>query len=165
MQEQVWHDNPLMTDPLVRLATAANAGEIAAMSRSYIEQGLGWSWRQSRVLQAIRDTATNVAVMTHGEAILGFGIMKYRDETAHLTLFAIRPEHRNKGLGTMLVSWLEKPARIAGVERVKVEARADNRQAITFYERLGFRQMATVPGYYGGRVDAIQFEKQLLPPT
>ena len=161
--DQVRHDNAVMTDALVRLAVEADAGEIATMSRSYIEQGLGWSWRQSRVLQAIRDPATNVAVMTLGEGILGFGIMKYRDETAHLTLFAIRPEHRNQGLGSMLVSWLEKPALVAGVERVRVEARADNQQAITFYERLGFKQMATVRGYYGGLVDAIQLEKRLLP--
>jgi ribosomal-protein-alanine N-acetyltransferase len=149
--------------PGIRLARAHDAGVIAGMSRSYIEQGLGWSWREARVRHAIGDAATNVAVMTDGEAdgLIGFGIMQYRDETAHLSLFAIHPAHRSAGLGSMLVAWLEKPALVAGVERVRVEARADNPKAIAFYERLGFRPVKTVPGYYSGLVDAVQLEKKL----
>ena len=155
----------MLSLPVIRLANAGDAAVIAEMSRSYIEQGLGWSWREARVLHAIRNRSTNVAVMTQGEGILGFGIMQYRDETAHLTLFAVRPSHRNRGFGSRLVSWLEKPALVAGVERVRVEARADNPKAIAFYERLGFRQMKIVTGYYGGMVDAVRLEKQLSAPA
>jgi ribosomal-protein-alanine N-acetyltransferase len=147
--------------PEIRLAKAYDAGVIAEMSRSYIEQGLGWSWREQRVLNAIRDRSTNVAVMGGDDGIVGFGIMQYRDETAHLTLFAIRPTHRNRGLGSVLVGWLEKPALIAGMERIRVEARADNQKAVGFYERLGFKPVKTVPGYYSGMVDAVQLEKRL----
>lgn len=151
--------------PVIRLATTDDAAVIAEMSRRYIEQGLGWSWRDARVLHAIRDEATNVAVMTEGEGIVGFGIMQYREEIAHLTLFAVCPSHRNRGLGSRLVSWLEKPAIVAGVARVRIEARADNAQAVAFYRRLGFKVMKTVTGYYGGAVDAVQLEKQLSPPA
>ena len=150
--------------PVVRLGNAADAASIAEMSRSYIEQGLGWSWREARVLHAVRDRATNVVVATDADDIVGFGIMQYRDETAHLALFAVRPSHRNRGLGSMLVTWLEKPARIAGVERVSVEARADNQKALAFYQRLGFRPVKTMPGYYSGLVDAVRLEKQLRAP-
>jgi ribosomal-protein-alanine N-acetyltransferase len=148
--------------PVIRLATTDDAGAIAEMSRSYIEQGLGWSWREGRVLHAIRDRSTNVAVMTQDDGVIGFGIMQYRDETAHLALFAVSPGHRNRGLGSQLISWLEKPALVAGIERVRVEARADNQQAIRFYRRLGFVPRKTVSGYYGGIVDAVQLEKQLF---
>ena len=148
--------------PVIRLATTDDASAIAEMSRSYIEQGLGWSWREGRVLHAIRDRATNVAVMTQDDGVIGFGIMQYRDETAHLALFAVSPGHRNRGLGSQLIAWLEKPALVAGIERVRVEARADNQQAIRFYRRLGFVPRKTVSGYYGGIVDAVQLEKQLF---
>ena len=150
--------------PVVRLGNAADAAPIAEMSRSYIEQGLGWSWREARVLHAVRDRATNVVVATDADDIVGFGIMQYRDETAHLALFAVRPSHRNRGLGSLLVTWLEKPARIAGVERVGVEARADNLKALAFYQRLGFQPVKTMPGYYSGIVDAVRLEKQLRAP-
>ena len=150
--------------PSIRLATPADASVIADMSRTYIEYGLGWSWREPRVLHAIRDRATNVAVMTEAETVVGFGIMHYRDATAHLALFAMLPSHRNRGLGSELVSWLEKPALIAGIERVRVEARADNDKALAFYRRLGFEPLKTVAGYYSGMVDAVQLEKKLGRP-
>ncbi|GAC1605255.1 MAG: hypothetical protein NVS3B2_11560 [Ramlibacter sp.] len=151
--------------PVTRLANVDDASAIAGMSRSYIEQGLGWSWREGRVLRAIRDPVTNVAVMTQDDGIVGFGIMQYWEETAHLALFAVRPSHRHRGLGSGLVSWLEQPARIAGIERVRVEARADNARAIAFYGRLGFVPMRTVSGYYGGIVDAVQLQKTLVAPA
>ena len=151
--------------PFTRLAHVGDAGAIAEMSRNYIEQGLGWSWREGRVLRAIRDPATNVAVAIESDCIVGFGIMQYWEETAHLALFAVRPSHRNRGLGSRLISWLEQPARIAGIERVRVEARADNHRAIAFYGRLGFVPVRTVSGYYGGIVDAVQLQKQLVTPA
>ncbi len=147
--------------PNIRLATAADAVAIADMSRSDIEYGLGWSWREGRVLRAIRDPATNVAVITESDAIVGFGIMQYRDESAHLALFAIRSSHRNRGIGSRLVAWLEKPALIAGVQLLRVEARADNAAALSFYRRLGFELVNKVAGYYSGVVDAVQLEKRL----
>ena len=159
------YDGSMLILPATRLAHVVDAGAIAQMSRSYIEQGLGWSWREGRVLRAIRDPATNVAVMTESDAIVGFGIMQYWEETAHLALFAVRPSHRGRGLGSRLVTWLEQPARVAGIERVRVEARADNAKAIAFYGRLGFVPLRTVSGYYGGIVDALQLQKQLLKPA
>jgi ribosomal protein S18 acetylase RimI-like enzyme len=155
----------MLSGTVIRLAQPGDAAAIAEMSRNYIEEGLGWSWQAPRVLRAIRDRSTNVAVMTESDPalVVGFGIMLYRDETAHLTLLALRPEHRNRGLGSVLVNWLEKPARIAGAERIRVEARADNPRAIRFYERLGFRRMHIVPGYYSGLADAVQLEKRLGP--
>ena len=159
------YDGAMAILSVIRLAGAQDAELIAEMSRSYIEYGLGWSWRAARVLHAILDRATNVAVITEADIIVGFGIMQYRDETAHLALFAIRPSHRNRGLGSQLVSWLEKPALIAGVQHVRVEARADNQKALSFYRRLGFKPVKTVAGYYSGVVDAVQLEKPLLPPA
>ena len=151
--------------PVIRLATSHDASAIADMSRGYIEQGLGWSWRERRVLHAIRDRATNVAVMMQADAVVGFGIMQYRDVTAHLALFAMLPSHRNRGLGSELVAWLEKPALIAGIQQLRVEARADNEKALSFYRRLGFKPVKTVAGYYSGMVDAVQLEKSLVAPV
>ena len=155
----------MLVAPPIRLAIAHDAAAIADMSRSDIEYGLGWSWREPRVLHAIGDRATNVAVMTEADSIVGFGIMQYRDVTAHLSLFAIRPSHRNRGLGRQLLAWLEKPALIAGVRQLRVEARADNEKALSFYRRLGFKPVKTVAGYYSGMVDAVQLEKQLAAPA
>jgi [ribosomal protein S18]-alanine N-acetyltransferase len=142
----------------IRLATAQDAALIAAMSRDYVEQGLGWSWTAARVLAAVNNRATNVAVA--GD-LAGFGIMHYGDDSAHLALLAVHPAQQRRGLGTLLLAWLEKPARAAGIECIRLEARADNPNAMAFYRGQGFREATRIAGYYRGTMDAVRLEKRL----
>jgi ribosomal protein S18 acetylase RimI-like enzyme len=147
--------------PTVRLAVPDEAIRIALMSREYIEFDLGWSWRRERVLSALADPATNVAVAPGERGLIGFGIMQYGDQDAHLALLAVAPALRRRGAGARLVAWLEAPARVAGLEKVRLELRADNPDALSFYRRQGFEVTGRVPGYYGGVMDAIRMEKSL----
>ena len=152
----------MILSPHINLAAPAHARDIAEMSREYIEYGLGWSWTQARVLKAIRDPSTNVAVVRERDAILGFGIMRYGERRAHLVLLGVHLDHRKRGLGALLMAWLEKCAVTAGLERIQVEARADNQPALAFYYDQGFRHQGIVPGYYRGIIDAVRLEKTLF---
>jgi [ribosomal protein S18]-alanine N-acetyltransferase len=145
----------------VRLASQADAAEIAAMSRDQIEHGLPWSWTEPRVLRAIRDADTNVVVAGAAGALQAFGIMKYRDDVAHLLLFSVRPEQRRRGVGSSLLHWLEAVAVAAGIGRVVVECRRDNASARNFYAESGYHEMAIAKGYYRGVEDAVCLEKWL----
>lgn len=151
--------------PTVRLALPSDAQSIAVLSRDYIEHGLGWTWNRSRILRAIQDKATNVAVVHQRGCIRGFGIMQYGETTAHLCLLGVQPTLQGRGLGGVLLSWLERSAITAGIECIKVEARADNPRGVAFYEKRGFRVRARVPRYYRGIIDAIRLEKSLIPST
>lgn len=155
----------MIARPNITLADASLSRGIAEMSREHIEYGLGWSWTQTRVLKAIHDASTNVAVVTEQDAVIAFGIMRYGEQRAHLVLLGVAPAHRKRGLGALLLSWLEKCALTAGLERVQLEARADNPQAIAFYLEQGYAQEGTVPGYYRGAVDAVRLEKRLWIPA
>lgn len=147
--------------PILRLATRDDAIVIARLSRDRIEQGLGWSWTTPRVLRSIRDHDTNVVVATEGHGLDGFGIMKYHAEVAHLLLLAVQPGFERRGIGSALVDWLEEVARVAGVARIELEARATNAAARAFYGRLGYRETASVPGYYQGREACVRLAKNL----
>jgi [ribosomal protein S18]-alanine N-acetyltransferase len=147
--------------PTIRLATMSDAPAIAKMSREYIEKGLGWSWNVCRVEAAIRSDSTNVAVLYERGSLIGFGIMQYGERTAHLALLAVHPSYRRQGLAGRLLSWLEKCADTAGIERIGVEARCDNPVAIAFYCRQGYVQLAKIAGYYRGVLDAVRMEKCL----
>ena len=147
--------------PAIRLASKSDAATIALMSRQYIEQGLGWSWNVCRIEAAIRSDATNVAVVHERGEVIGFGIMQYGEQTAHLALLAVHPNYRRRGLAARLMAWLEKCADTAGIERIVCEARSDNPTAIAFYQKLGYVQLARVAGYYRGVLDALRMEKNL----
>ena len=149
----------------IRLATIDDAADIAALSRDEIERGLPWSWTQERVAAAIRNPDTNVAVAGERGGIAGFGIMVYRDEAAHLSLFCVRASHRRQGVGSDILRWLEDVAVTAGARCIRLECRRDNVAARDFYGEHGYHERAIARGYYQGREDAVQLEKYCVPPS
>ena len=150
------------TPPLIRLATRDDVRAIAALSRTEIEHGLPWRWTPPRVQRAVADARTNVCVARQDEgALLGFGIMVYADDTAHLSLLAVDPASRRQGVGTALLQWLEQVAGVAGIERIQLEARRSNAAALAFYGRHGYRQTDTVAGMYLGVEDGVRLDKGL----
>lgn len=152
----------MSSDRTIALAHPADARPIAEMSRDCVETGLGWNWTPQRVLRSIRDKSTNVAVMRDGAGdLLGFGIMGYGDQRAHLSLLAVRPASRGVGLGRELLVWLEACASTAGLECITLEVRRDNPGGVEFYRRNGYEEVGSMPGYYSGVLDAVRFEKAL----
>jgi [ribosomal protein S18]-alanine N-acetyltransferase len=147
----------------IALAQESDAPDIAALSRDAIERGLSWRWTQRRVLRAVRDPATNVVVARRGGALLGFAIMQYGDDDAHIVLFAVEASQRRSGLGTALLAWLEATAAIAGIHTIRLEARAGNAAAKSFYRRHGFTEYGSSPGYYEDVEDAVRMVKHLGP--
>jgi len=146
----------------IRLAMLCDAERIAVMSRDFIEHGLGWSWDAARVARRIRQRETNVVVAESGTELVGFGLMQYLDDQAHLLLFGVEPIYRRLGIGSGLLSWLESCAITAGIELIFLESRASNTAARAFYGAHGYRELAVIPRYYSGREDAIRMGKDMV---
>jgi ribosomal protein S18 acetylase RimI-like enzyme len=145
----------------VRLARVADAGTIAGLSRDLIEYGLQWRWTPVRVEASIRAPNVNVLVACVRKNIAGFAIMRYGDDDAHLDLLAVAPPYRRAGVGRQLIEWLEKCAVIAGIFSVNLEVRAANQEAQLFYNRLGYRALVHLPGYYQGIEAALRMRRDL----
>lgn len=153
----------------LRIAGPADAAEIAVLSRELIETGLGWSWTPARVARAISDRDTLTLVACEGARMVGFAIMQFGEEYAHLSLLAVRESHQRRGLGRRLIEWLETSARTAGIAAIRLELRVINTDARSFYRSLGFAEIAQVAGYYRGietavRMQRVLREKDELPP-
>ncbi len=145
----------------LRLARSLDAATIAILSRDLIEYGLQWRWTPVRVAASIQAPDVNVLVACINTNIAGFAIMRYGENDAHLDLLAVAPSHRRAGIGRQLLEWLEKCALVAGICRVILEVRAENEGARRFYERLGYRTLAHVPGYYQGSEAALRMGRDL----
>ncbi len=148
----------------MRLARQADARPMALLSRDLIEVGLGWRWTPQRVAFSLRDRDTNGLLAVDGQQLVGFALMKYLDEQAHLFLLAVMPERRRAGVGRALLAWLECSALVAGLGSLHLEVRAGNAGARAFYGALGFEECGTVAGYYGGREAAVRLRRQLRVP-
>ena len=164
----------------IRPAEPRDAQAIAAMSRDFIESGLGWKYDAARVLRAMRDRETLAVVACEGAqsqaelpsagrgAVAGFAIMEFGDERAHLVLLAVRPSHRRLGIGQRLLDWLLESARVAGMASIHLELRAGNDAARRFYRAMGFYETVLVPGYYrsgeGRKEGALRMLRVLRTP-
>lgn len=171
--------NAAMTETIAvefGLARPAEAGMLARMSRDYIERGLPWRWQPHRLKALIADPET-VAVcarsqplrmhdplqpQTHRDGdILGFGIMTYGMESAHLMLLAVLPRTRRRQIGSRLLAWLEETARTAGISRIELEVRVRNTGARTFYRDHGYHERDYIEGYYDGIEAAFRMVRNL----
>jgi ribosomal-protein-alanine N-acetyltransferase len=142
-------------DVELKLARLDDARRIALMSRELVEAGLSWSWTAGRVAGHIRGRDSDVLTAWAGGRLIGFAIMQFFAEHAHLNLLAVEPAYRRCGVGRRLVEWLEKTARVGGIFSVHLEVRAGNGGARAFYRELGYRETRYIPGYYGGREAAV----------
>lgn len=151
----------------LRLARPADAAAIANLSRVEIEYGLRWRWTAERVAASIRDPNVNVLVARVGGRTVGFAIMRYADDSAHLDLLAVAPPYRRMGVARRLLGWLETCAKVAGIFQVSLEVREGNEAAQLFYEQLGYRAVARLERYYQNLEGAIRMTRDLscTPPN
>jgi len=150
----------------LRLARPGDAAVLARMSRDYIEQGLPWRWRAAAVGRKIAAPESVVVVAELQLASMrftgGFAVMDFPRDKALLNLLAVHPNLRRRGIGSKLMRWLHKSARVAGVAHIELQVRADNLSARRFYQSLGYQEEALLPGYYEGVHSAYLMKNRLL---
>ena len=151
-----------MTDYEIGPARQSEAWRIANMSRALIEEGLTWRWRPAAVARLIRREDTEVVCVRANNLVVGFAVMQFFDDEAHLVLFAVSRLHRKKGLGRRLLEWLESMAEVAMIGTIRLEVRRKNKIGRAFYRALGYREVAVIRGYYEGREDAVRMERTLV---
>ena len=150
---------------LLAPAARGDTPRLAAMSRRLVEAGLESCWTAERIERHRRHQDSIVLTARVAGSIGGFAIMQYGDDAAHLNLLAVEPIHQRQGIGRALVRWLEDTARVAGTFTIRLEIRASNRIARSFYRSLDYRESGWVPGYYQGVEDALRFERSLAVPS
>lgn len=79
---------------------------MALLSRDEIEHGLGWKYDPATVARLIAEPNTCAVVSTQAARLLGFAIMQFADDSAHLLLLAVHPAHRRQGIARGLLQWL-----------------------------------------------------------
>lgn len=65
----------------------------------------------------------------------------YDNQVPELTYLAVAPEGRGRGVGRRLVESFTDAMRVASVPAYELSVDEENRAAIGFYEKLGFRQV------------------------
>lgn len=88
------------------------------------------------------------------------------DSSLDIESVAVDPEYRGKGLAKALFQHIEDIAKQRGYEKIVLEVREHNREAIGLYEKLGFKKKEFLKNYYSeklnGSRNAFRMEKRLI---
>ncbi|KXB09638.1 hypothetical protein AKJ35_00515 [candidate division MSBL1 archaeon SCGC-AAA833F18] len=90
------------------------------------------------------------------DEIVGYiiGVMRWGG-TGHVLAVAVSPPYRRRGVGkSLMVNMMDRLQR-KGASRIRIEVRASNTVAQSFYQKLNFRQRRIVPSYYSDGEAAI----------
>jgi Acetyltransferases len=99
-----------------------------------------------------------IARNQNGKAI-GCGAFRSMDETT-AELKRMYAKDKGMGIGNKILSYLEHQAHDMGYKTLCLETRIVNANAISFYERNGYRKIPNY-GKYIGRSNSVCFEKNL----
>lgn len=95
-----------------------------------------------------------------GEEVIGFvaGDVRRIERTGWIATICVHPDHRGRGLGSVLLEICEEKM---GMPKVKLSVRESNTQAIDMYYRNGYARVGTWRKYYKGGEDGVVMEKVL----
>lgn len=81
----------------------------------------------------------------------GFVVARVASDEAEILTLAVAPAARGKGLGRALLNAVIAEARQRGAGAIFLEVGTDNPAALALYAGLGFANVGSRKGYYGGR--------------
>jgi len=80
------------------------------------------------------------------------------DRSVRILLLVVKKEMQSQGIGKRLMDIIIEKARFRGINKISLEVRVGNRQALTFYKRYGMRIIGKVKGFYKNGEDALVLE-------
>lgn len=102
----------------------------------------------------------------HQGRVVGAAVMAWRrgSVVGRLYNIVVDPNHQGGGLGSTLLAACERHAAERGCQRIHLEVRQDNANAIAFYERRGYHVTGSRPDFYTDGSAALAMAKQLFLP-
>ncbi len=154
--------------PTMRPAVLQDLDALVAIDARCFPAGIAYPGEEIASLLFIRGALTLVA--ERSTKIIGFASLRLLHQPrsaqllrrGELITIDILPEFRRDRVGWQLHQKLEDWLRTKGGSSIELHVAIDNKAALHFYERLGYRIVARVPRYYLETVDAWRMEKFLL---
>ena len=105
-------------------------------------------WSEGDLNIAMEDLNQWNFVALLGDKPVAFACFLTVMESADLRQIVVAPKQRNKGIGQKLLAHCLLELQMQGVERVLLELRVSNIEAMVLYKKTGFRLLARRPNMY-----------------
>ena len=148
---------------VIRPAVMPDLDALAAIDALCFPPGIAYPREEIAFL--LSTSAIVVLVAERSGVVVGFAALERRRRTrqdaryGELVTIEVLPQFRRQSIGIELYQTLEDSLRDWGGGRMQLHVSVENRAALSFYRRLGYRVIDRAPGYYLKTIDAWQMEK------
>ncbi len=147
---------------MIRKATLQDLNALLALEdRSFDTDRL--SRRSFRHLLT-KANAVTVIDERDGE-MAGYATVLFNAGTSLARLYSIAVDegHQGQGVGRALVAAAEQAALDGECVVLRLEVRKDNATSLGLFRKMGYREFGTYQDYYEDHMEALRFEKELVP--
>lgn len=83
--------------------------------------------------------------------VVGYIVVWEEGDMLHIANISVHPDYQGRGIGTALMHRAFLRAHLQGFSGLTLEVRVTNERAWRWYQRLGFRIVRRLPGFYRHR--------------
>ena len=139
---------------IIRQAEPKDLSEIVGIERLCFPEEIAFPIGMFAYL--IRYAETLIAI---DESLEGFVIGFAYGSTGSIYTLDIHPNHRRKGLGSLLIKAMEEVLHARGANTIRLEVDVGNFAAIRLYRNAGYSKIEIANDYYGRGKNAIRMVK------
>ena len=146
----------------VRAATEADVDAIAASEADNLGAD---AWSHALVEEGVAGRLPTVHYLVAEEErrLVGHAVASLAGEIAELQRIAVSADHRRSGVATALLDEVLALAGAGGADRVLLEVREDNADALAFYAARGFDELDRRRRYYRDGATAVVLSRSVGP--
>lgn len=137
------------------VATTALQPEHLDACAALDRRGLGGLWSRAQWDTELKDPQRPGLGLWQGGELVAMACGWLILEDLHITLVAVDPRQRRRGLGRRVLAALLAEGLGRGAERATLEVARGNRAGRALYARAGFREAGCRRGYYRDGEDAL----------
>ena len=87
--------------------------------------------------------------------------VKFNPQTAKILMLSVSEQYRNQNIGSALLTQFLKVILIENVRHIELEVRTDNKKAIKFYQKHGFKITQKITKFYQNGENAYTMTRRL----
>ena len=112
------------------------------------EQNSDYPWSQDQFTTSIENSNNLCYCLSLKGKTIGYLIALLAIDTADILNIGIDPDFKRQGYGTALLNHLIEELRKRKIGEILLEVRVENKPAIQFYKKQGFKEISVRKNYY-----------------
>jgi ribosomal-protein-alanine N-acetyltransferase len=131
-------------DIRIRWMISGDMNQIIQIERLCFE----FPWRKEDFLDCLRQVNGIGTVAVDGERVVGYMLYELHKNRLHILNFAVHPAMQRKGVGTAIHKNVAAKLTPERRNRLLLEVRETNLDALMFFKALGYRAVSVLRDYY-----------------